>query len=94
MHALTDTQPQSTFADLNGWSLCDGRLHRKFEFDGFFAAFGFMSEVALLAEKANHHPEWKNVYNAIEVWLTTCDAGRATQKDVVLAKAISQTLGS
>ena len=71
------------------WKETDNRLYKKFEFDDFSEAFGFMTRVALAAEKMNHHPLWTNVYNSVEVWLNTHDAGDVvTEKDHKLAKQI------
>jgi 4a-hydroxytetrahydrobiopterin dehydratase len=67
------------------WTAADGMLKRTFTFRNFREAFGFMTEVALVAENSNHHPEWGNVYNRITVQLTTHDAGGITQKDFDLA---------
>ena len=67
------------------WSLADGKLHATFTFEDFVGAFGFMSRAALLAERADHHPEWSNVYNKVEVALVTHSAGGVTQKDLDLA---------
>ena len=73
-----------------GWTLQDNALKRDFEFPGFVEAFGFMTQVALLAEKADHHPSWHNVYNLVSITLTTHDAGNTvTEKDTALADAIS-----
>jgi len=73
-----------------GWTFCQDALTRDFKFDDFVGAFGFMSRVALLAEKADHHPEWRNVYNRVSISLTTHDAGsKVTDKDVALATAIN-----
>jgi 4a-hydroxytetrahydrobiopterin dehydratase len=71
-----------------GWSLTNGRsaIHKVFEFPDFNAAFGFMTRAALYAEQANHHPEWFNVYNRVEVTLSTHDAGGMTAKDFALAE--------
>jgi len=66
---------------------CDG-IVRTFSFANFVDAFGFMTKVALLAEKADHHPEWSNVYNRVEVVLTTHDAGGLSQRDIDLATAL------
>ncbi len=63
-------------------------IARLFEFKDFSAAFAFMTRVALLAEKMDHHPEWSNVYNKVDITLTTHDAGGVTQKDIDLAKAM------
>lgn len=71
------------------WQEEQNKLYRKFEFSNFSEAFAFMTRVALEAEKMNHHPEWKNVYNTVEVWLSTHDAGDiVTEKDHKLAKKI------
>jgi 4a-hydroxytetrahydrobiopterin dehydratase len=68
------------------WSLEDGKLTREFKFGNFVEAFGFMSSAALEAEKMNHHPEWFNVYNKVQVQLTTHEAGGITELDFDLAK--------
>ena len=73
------------------WKEENNELVRKFEFKDFVEAFGFMTKVAILAEKANHHPWWSNVYNEVEIKLTTHDAGNTiTEKDRNLAKAIDK----
>jgi 4a-hydroxytetrahydrobiopterin dehydratase len=72
------------------WTLHNGALHRSFEFAGFVEAFGFMSQVALLAERNDHHPDWSNVYNRVVVNLSTHEAGGVTARDFQLAKLISQ----
>ena len=71
------------------WKEINNELIKNFEFNNFIEAWGFMSKVALLAEKVNHHPNWSNVYNKVEIRLNTHDAGNTvTQKDRDLAKAI------
>ena len=68
------------------WKEENNKLYRKFEFKDFVHAFSFMTGVALIAEKMDHHPEWKNIYNTVEVWLSTHDAGDVvTDKDRKLA---------
>jgi 4a-hydroxytetrahydrobiopterin dehydratase len=67
------------------WHLEDGKLHRVFLFHDFVEAFGFMTRVAIHAEKMNHHPEWSNVYRKVEVFLVTHEAGGITQRDFDLA---------
>lgn len=75
------------------WEEKDNALYRKFQFKDFNEAFGFMSRVALLAEKQNHHPRWTNVWNTVEIWLNTHDAGNVvTERDRKLAKAIDALL--
>ena len=73
---------------LPGWTLDGEHLKRSFRFADFSAAFAFLTRVALLAEKADHHPEWSNVYNRVDIALTTHDAGGLSQRDVDLARAI------
>ncbi len=76
--------------DLPGWMMVEGRdaIARTFRFKDFSEAWGFMSRVALLAEKHDHHPEWFNVWNRVEIILSTHDAGGLSTRDVALAKAI------
>jgi 4a-hydroxytetrahydrobiopterin dehydratase len=78
---------EAAIARLNGWRATEGRdaICKEFRFKDFNAAFGFMSRVALYAEKQDHHPEWSNVYNRVDVTLATHDAGGVTNKDVALA---------
>lgn len=78
---------------MSNWNEQNNTLYREFKFSNFIEAWGFMSKVALLAEKANHHPEWKNVYNTVEIWLTTHDEGNTvTEKDRKLADSIDKIL--
>jgi 4a-hydroxytetrahydrobiopterin dehydratase len=79
-------------AALEQWSLRSDKLYRKFVFADFVEAFGFMSRVALLAERMDHHPEWSNVYNRVEIHLTTHDAGGITERDFALAQRITRLL--
>lgn len=73
------------------WQEQNNKLYRKFDFKNFSEAFAFMTRVALAAEKMDHHPEWKNVYNTVEIWLSTHDAGDVvTEKDKKLAGLIDK----
>ena len=90
---LRDDQIQAALASLDGWSLENGKLHKQFQFADFVTAFGFMTRAAILAEKANHHPEWFNVYSRVTVDLTTHDAGGISQYDVDLAAAMNTLAG-
>ena len=73
------------------WKDKSGKLYRKYEFKTFVEAFSFMTAVALLVEKADHHPTWTNTYNKVEIWLSTHDAGDViTAKDTKLAKQIDE----
>lgn len=85
---LSDDEVRQSLAALDGWSLDDGKLFRELQFKDFIQAFGFMTRVALLAEQANHHPEWANVYNRVRIHLVTHDAGGITERDFALAAAI------
>ncbi|MBT6094889.1 MAG: 4a-hydroxytetrahydrobiopterin dehydratase [Rhodospirillaceae bacterium] len=87
---LTGDERANALARLAGWSEVEGRdaITKTFIFTDFNAAFGFMARVALWAESADHHPEWFNVYNRIDVTLATHDAGGVTEKDINLAAFI------
>ena len=88
--ALAAPEIQARLEKLDGWSLENGKLHRLFTFADFGEAFGFMTRVALCAEKMDHHPEWSNVYNRVEVDLTTHDAGGITDLDFALASQMDR----
>lgn len=96
MIALLDPAARTQLAaSLPGWSLVPGRdaLHRRFVFADFSAAWGFMARVALLAECHDHHPEWSNVWNRVDITLSTHDAGGITTRDTTLAAAIDAVAG-
>jgi 4a-hydroxytetrahydrobiopterin dehydratase len=75
---------------LSNWIMEGSSIHKEFKFKSFTGAFGFMTQVALEAEKLNHHPEWKNVYNKVTITLSTHDAGGLTELDFKLAKLIDK----
>jgi len=87
---LTGKARSDALATLKGWSEVQGRdaIQKSFKFADFNQAWGFMTRVALAADKADHHPEWSNVYNKVEIVLSTHDAGGVSDKDVALAKFI------
>ncbi len=89
---LTETQIAEAVASLDDWELRDGKLHREFEFKNFVEAWGFMSRVALLAEKMSHHPEWFNAWNTVRIDLSTHDVGGLSNFDVELATKINALL--
>ena len=93
---LTAEARQSALKALSGWTEVKGReaIGKTFVFKDFSEAFGFMARVALVAEKHDHHPEWRNVYKTVEVVLSTHDAGGVTEKDVELAKAMNAIAGA
>jgi len=83
---LSNEQAINDFlASFDTWAVSNDKLHKEFKFENFVQAFGFMSMVAIHAEKNNHHPEWFNVYNKVTVDLTTHDSGGITEKDISLA---------
>lgn len=73
-----------------GWTIKDKKLYKKFEFKNFIEAFGFMTSAALIAESNNHHPEWLNVYNVVEVYLNTHDVCGLSELDLKLADCLNQ----
>src|ERR1700756_4117464 len=83
---------QKALAALASWSEAAGRdaIQKTFRFPDFRAAWGFMSQAALVAEKMDHHPDWLNVYNRVEVTLSTHDAGGVTERDIRLARAMDE----
>lgn len=87
---LSPAEAEAALAALSHWTLsADGlAIARSFAFRDFAEAFAFMTRVALLAEKADHHPEWSNVWNRVDITLTTHDAGGLSTRDIALAKAI------
>ena len=93
---LKDAARHEALAGLAGWAEVDGRdaIHKTFQFKTFNQAFGFMSRAALKAERMNHHPEWFNVYNRVEVTLATHDAGGVTELDVKLAAFMDKAAGA
>jgi 4a-hydroxytetrahydrobiopterin dehydratase len=91
---LDEDERAAALDELGDWDFDDARdaLTRQFVFGDFSEAFAFMTRVAILAEKADHHPEWSNVYNRVDIALTTHDAGGLSHRDVDLAKAIDAIL--
>lgn len=88
-NAQRNLAPQSVGSPVSGWEESNNKLYKKFQFEDFSEAFAFITRVALAAEKMDHHPEWKNVWNTVEIWLSTHDAGDiVTAKDRKLADII------
>ncbi|MCX7692784.1 4a-hydroxytetrahydrobiopterin dehydratase [Tepidimonas taiwanensis] len=90
MHKLEGPELTAALAQLSAWTFDPQRhaIRRALRFADFNAAFGFMTRVALEAERRNHHPEWSNVYHRVDITLTTHDAGGLTERDVALARWI------
>ena len=93
---LTADERAAALKELGGWKPADGRdaIQRSLKFKNFSEAWGFMNRVALLAEQQDHHPEWSNVYNRVDILLSTHDCDGLSQRDVKLAKAIDKVAGS
>ena len=85
---LSNEQIEQHLRALPGWSLMAGKLHRELAFPDFVRAFGFMTRLALVAERMNHHPEWSNVYGRVVIDLTTHDAGGISELDFELARQV------
>ena len=94
MSRLSESERTDALQTLEGWDLVEGReaISKRYVFGNFVEAFGFMTKCALEAEKADHHPEWSNVYKTVDVVLTTHDAGGLTEKDVALARAFDRCI--
>ncbi len=90
---LAEAEIAAELGKLNGWTVEKGNLHKVFEFKDFSAAFGFMTRVALAAEKMDHHPDWSNIWNKVTVDLSTHSAGGLTKNDFDLAGKIQQIYG-
>lgn len=93
MSLLSATDVAAALTGLPGWSVADGKLHREYRFADFVTAFSFLSAAALVAERMEHHPDWRNVYNQVTVDLWTHDAGGITAKDVILAGKMEAIAG-
>jgi 4a-hydroxytetrahydrobiopterin dehydratase len=87
---MTDAKTDAAIAELTDWRVVDGKLNRAFKFKDFVEAFGFMTKVAVVAEKMGHHPELSNVYNRVVIDLVTHDAGGIGPLDLELAKKINE----
>lgn len=96
MAILSEADREAALAGLDGWTFeaARGAIVRRFTFADFSAAFGFMARVALAAEKADHHPDWSNTWNRVEIALSTHDAGGVTARDIALARAIDAIAAS
>lgn len=94
MKKLSDQEIDQNLESFEGWTYADGGLQTSFEFENFKEAFTLMTRIAFEAESMNHHPNWTNVYNTLEITLSTHDAGGVTSKDFDLAKAIEKIVNA
>jgi len=90
MKKLSSDEVAERLASLPQWKLDGDRLYREIRFSTFARAFGFMAAAALVCERMDHHPEWLNSYDRLQVWLSTHDAGGITERDFALARALDQ----
>lgn len=96
VNKLTDAERAEALASLPLWAPVPGRdaISRQLRFKDFNAAFAFMTRVAMMAEKLNHHPEWFNVYNRVEISLSTHDVGGLSERDIALARFIDAAVAT
>lgn len=95
IYKLTEAERIVALEELSTWTYDDDRssIHRTIHLENFTQAFGLMACIALEAEKVDHHPNWSNVYNRIDIWLTTHDAGGITPRDIAMAQTIDRLTG-
>lgn len=93
MAALSDAEVSARLADLDGWRVVEGRLHRELSFKDFGEAFAFMTRVALIAEKLDHHPDWSNSWNKVTIDIVSHAEGGLTERCFELAARIDKALG-
>ena len=93
MTRLTHDETERRLADIPGWGISNGTLHRELEFHNFVEAFGFMAMVALEAEKLNHHPDWSNSWNRVVIDISSHAEGGITETCIALAAAVNKALG-
>ena len=89
---LSDSEIEARLGKVEGWSIENGKLNRTFRFADFVDAFGFMTQVALIAERINHHPEWSNVYSTVTIDLVTHECSGLSQRDFDFAEKVNELL--
>ncbi len=95
MVSLIEKNQLDSFIEKNpSWTIDNKAIKKEFKFDNFIDAFGFMSKVALLCEKMDHHPDWQNTYNKVRISLTTHDKGGITTNDIKLAESIDKSINT
>ena len=95
MVSLIEKNELDSFIEKNpSWIIDNKTIKKEFKFENFIEAFGFMSKVALLSEKIDHHPDWQNIYNKVKINLTTHDKGGITTNDIKLAEAIDKLINT
>ena len=94
MKKYDDEQAQDELGSNSYWEVRDGKLYRRLIFEDFIHAFGFITQIAMLAEKHNHHPEWANIYRTVDIFLTTHEAGGISDRDFLLLEAIDKLVAT
>ncbi len=92
--ALTEAEIQKRLEAHTEWALQGTKLYRRLVFEDFVHAFGFMTQIAIIAEKIDHHPEWANVYRTVDIYLTTHEAGGVSERDFELLAKIEHLIGN
>lgn len=92
--ALSTDQIQQRLGQDSAWELKENKLYRRLVFEDFVHAFGFMTQIALIAESMDHHPEWANVYRTVDIYLTSHDANGVSEKDFQLLEKIERLIGN
>ena len=90
--ALSETEILEKLGENSQWAFKDNKLYRRLLFEDFVHAFGFLSQIAIVAEKMDHHPEWANVYRTVDIYLTTHDVGGVSEKDFTLLEKIEHLI--
>jgi 4a-hydroxytetrahydrobiopterin dehydratase len=93
VNALSETEISQQLTEFPEWTYKDSKLYRRLIFEDFVHAFGFMTQLAMTAEKINHHPEWANVYRTVDIFLTTHDISGVSELDFILLKKIESLIG-
>ena len=88
----SDSEVELRLEDDSQWKLVDNKLYRRLVFEDFVHAFGFITQIAILAEKSNHHPEWANVYRTVDIYLTTHEVSGVSDRDFDLMEAIDRII--
>jgi 4a-hydroxytetrahydrobiopterin dehydratase len=88
----SDREVELRLEDDSQWKLVDNKLYRRLVFEDFIHAFGFITQIAILAEKSNHHPEWANVYRTVDIYLTTHEVSGVSDRDFELMEAIDRVI--
>ncbi len=93
INALSEAEINNRLNTYSAWTFKNNKLYRRLVFEDFIHAFGFLSQVAIIAEKMNHHPEWANVYRTVDIYLTTHEANGVSERDFELLEKMEKLIG-